>query len=276
MSSVSLCMIVKDEEDFLDICLKYVAPLVDEIIIMDTGSTDSTPKIAKKYADTYIEEEWQWNFSYHRNKVLELAKCDWVFSIDGDEIVTPFKPDCLRRWATEAERKNATMVFCFAQQFGFEMPIIHKQGISTSGFPLFKNNTGYQWYGHRHNKLSITPATLVTPYDNQSITVPSVVDKGTHITSFDYIGQHFGRLKRNWKDDFLAFYRWENPNTIIDENNIEDYLRNKFLGMINVEEPSSLQQFGLKFEHINKPFYYIGPYPEEIDKMDWVEKIPYI
>ena len=273
MSSVSLCMIVKDEEDFLDICLKYVSPLVDEIIIMDTGSTDSTPEIAKKYATTYLEEEWQWNFSHHRNKVLELAKCDWVFSIDGDEVITPFKGDCLRKWATEAENKNATMVYCYAQQFGFEIPIVHKQGLSTSGFPLFKNNVGYKWYGHRHNKLSITPATLVTPYNNKSITVHKQVDKGVHIISLDYIGQHFGRLKRNWEQDFVAFYRWENPTTDINTDNIETYLRGKFLGIINVEEPSEIEKFGLKFEYIDTPFYYIGPYPEELDKLDWLKRV---
>lgn len=273
MSSVSLCMIVKDEEDFLDICLKYVSPLVDEIIIMDTGSTDSTPEIAKKYATTYLEEEWQWNFSYHRNKVLELAQCDWVFSIDGDEIITPFKADCLRKWATYADARNITMVYCVAQQFGFEFPIVLKQGTSTSGFPLFKNNIGYKWYGHRHNKLSITPATLVTPYNNTSITVPDKVDKGVHRTSFDYMGQHFGRLKRNWSEDFADFYKWENPTTDLDSDTIPSFLRKKFLEIINVSEPSHLERIGLKMEHIGTPFYYIGPYPEELDKLDWLKRV---
>ena len=63
MISVSLCMIVKNEEDVLERCLKSVAGLVDEIIIVDTGSTDRTREIATHFTNQIFDFPWQDDFS---------------------------------------------------------------------------------------------------------------------------------------------------------------------------------------------------------------------
>jgi glycosyltransferase involved in cell wall biosynthesis len=83
--TISLCMIVKDEEEFLDKCLKSVKAVADEIIIIDTGSQDNTVKIAEKYTDKIYFHPWQDSFSEARNHYLEYASCDWIFQIDADE-----------------------------------------------------------------------------------------------------------------------------------------------------------------------------------------------
>lgn len=85
--SVSLCMIVKNEESVLDRCLASVAHLVDEVIIVDTGSTDRTKEIASKYTSKIFDFEWINDFSAARNFAAEQATGDWILVLDADEYI---------------------------------------------------------------------------------------------------------------------------------------------------------------------------------------------
>jgi len=82
---LSLSMIVKNEEKFLPGCLESVKDLVDEIVIVDTGSTDDTKNIARKFRARIFEFEWQDDFSLARNESLRRTKGDWVLYLDADE-----------------------------------------------------------------------------------------------------------------------------------------------------------------------------------------------
>jgi glycosyltransferase involved in cell wall biosynthesis len=82
---ISLCMIVKNEERYLDNCLKSVKDVVDEIVIVDTGSEDRTVEIAKNYTDKVYFHPWKNSFSEARNHYLKYAAGDWIFQIDADE-----------------------------------------------------------------------------------------------------------------------------------------------------------------------------------------------
>ncbi|MBW2966570.1 tetratricopeptide repeat protein [Candidatus Woesearchaeota archaeon] len=87
MTSLSLCMIVKDEEDFLEQCLNSIKDYVDEIIIVDTGSTDRTIEIAKKFTDKVYQHKWPNDFSKARNISLGYATKEWILVLDADEII---------------------------------------------------------------------------------------------------------------------------------------------------------------------------------------------
>ena len=87
MSSISLCMIVKNEEQVLDRCLMSVKDLVDEIIIVDTGSTDSTKQIAQKYTNKVFDFEWCNDFSKARNFAFQKAKSEYIMWLDADDVV---------------------------------------------------------------------------------------------------------------------------------------------------------------------------------------------
>ena len=86
---LSICMIVKDEEKFIDKCLKSLKPLMDlnlaELIIVDTGSTDNTIQIAKKYTEKIYFKEWNNNFSESRNYSISFAKGEYIFIMDADQ-----------------------------------------------------------------------------------------------------------------------------------------------------------------------------------------------
>lgn len=80
-------MIVKNEEDNLEKCLSLARPHVDEIVVVDTGSTDRTLEIAKKYADVLDEIPWPGSFAVARNHSLSLANSDYILILDGDEYI---------------------------------------------------------------------------------------------------------------------------------------------------------------------------------------------
>jgi len=87
MISISLCMIVKNEEAVLSRCLNSIADLMDEIIIVDTGSTDRTKEIAAKYTDRIYDFEWTGSFSDARNFSFQKATKDYIYCADADELL---------------------------------------------------------------------------------------------------------------------------------------------------------------------------------------------
>lgn len=80
-------MIVKNEESVLDRCLSSVAHLVDEVIIVDTGSTDRTKEIASEYTSKVFDFDWVNDFSAARNYAAEQATGDWILVLDADEYI---------------------------------------------------------------------------------------------------------------------------------------------------------------------------------------------
>lgn len=89
MITISLCMIVKNEEKILARCLDSIADLMDEIIIVDTGSTDATKEIATRYTDKIYDFTWIDDFSAARNFAFSKATKEYIYSADADEVVSP-------------------------------------------------------------------------------------------------------------------------------------------------------------------------------------------
>ncbi len=87
--TISACMIVKDEEKNLGRCLESIKDLVDEMVIVDTGSTDKTVAIAESYGARVYHFPWTGSFSEARNESLKYPTKDWVLCIDADEWIDP-------------------------------------------------------------------------------------------------------------------------------------------------------------------------------------------
>lgn len=82
---LSLCMIVRDEEPFLDACLRSVVDHVDEIVVVDTGSSDRTVEIAQSHGARVFHVTWRDHFAAARNASLDMATGDWALVLDADE-----------------------------------------------------------------------------------------------------------------------------------------------------------------------------------------------
>lgn len=87
--NLSLCMIVKNEAATLPKCLSSVKNIVDEIVVLDTGSSDHTPEIATAYGAKVHHFKWNNNFSTARNEALKYVTGDWILVLDADETLTP-------------------------------------------------------------------------------------------------------------------------------------------------------------------------------------------
>lgn len=90
-------MIVKDEERHLAACLESVRDVVDEIVVVDTGSTDATISIAERHGARVLHHPWTGDFSAARNASLAAATCDWILVLDADERLVADSKGELRR-----------------------------------------------------------------------------------------------------------------------------------------------------------------------------------
>ncbi len=88
MATLSLCMITKNEEEWLERCIGSCRDFVDEIIVADTGSTDRTKEIAKKYGCNIFDVGWHDDFSAARNQSIKHATKDWIIYLDADETIS--------------------------------------------------------------------------------------------------------------------------------------------------------------------------------------------
>ncbi len=87
MITISICMIVKNEEKHLERCLNSIADLAEELIIVDTGSTDRTKEIAEKYSAKIYDFEWMEDFAAARNFSFSKATMDYIYQADADEVL---------------------------------------------------------------------------------------------------------------------------------------------------------------------------------------------
>jgi len=143
MKGISVCMIVKNEERFLEQCLNSIKNLADEIIIADTGSTDRTKEIARKFTDKIFDYEWKNDFSEARNFSLSKATKDWILSIDADEVISPLDFDKIRNLT---EKPEANAYFSIWRDYTNESGQIGWQSSEKDIYPESKKANGYAAY----------------------------------------------------------------------------------------------------------------------------------
>ena len=93
---ITACLIIRNEEAFLEGCLRSISGLVDEIVVVDTGSTDSSIEICRRNGARVLEWAWRDDFAAARNVGLEAANSDWLLYIDADERLIETSPAELR------------------------------------------------------------------------------------------------------------------------------------------------------------------------------------
>ncbi len=142
-------MIVKNEEAFLGNCLKSVVDHVDEIIIVDTGSTDRTVEIAKSFGASIYYHPWQDDFSLHRNQSIFYAKGRWIFIIDADEEYQPSSQRSLRKEIAMAEKQGIEALSMRVEN----SCNAGKETVCLDSIRIFRSNGRIRYEGIVHNYL---------------------------------------------------------------------------------------------------------------------------
>ena len=165
--TITLCMIVKDEADFISACLESVKGLVSEIIIIDTGSTDQTIELCKNHGAKLFPYKWKNDFADARNYGLSFATGDWILWLDADETLDVTNISLITETLSNT---NAHLL---------SLPVLNYHGKTK---PVDKNNA-YLIYQLRlfrnyknitfHNRIHETPLlpTDITENDIESIPV---------------------------------------------------------------------------------------------------------
>lgn len=147
---ISLTMIVRNESGHLADCLESIKNAVDEIIIVDTGSTDDTVSIAERYTPNVYSFPWNNDFSVARNFAIKQASGDWILALDADEEVQCQDPFSFHSLISREKDKEA-----------FLLPLLNPITESTEEYNtfyvlrLFRNNGTYQYVGRIHEQVSI-------------------------------------------------------------------------------------------------------------------------
>lgn len=151
-ATVSLCMIVRNEERHLHRCLSSVADLVDEIVIVDTGSTDGTKTVAAGFTDLVRDFVWVDDFSAARNFAFSLASMDFQMWLDADDFLKPEDRELFRQ--TKETLSPDTDVVRARYNVAFD-----NAGNCTMTYfreRLLRRATGFRWQGRVHE--CITPS----------------------------------------------------------------------------------------------------------------------
>jgi glycosyltransferase involved in cell wall biosynthesis len=146
---LSLCMIVRDEEEMLERCLSAVAPAVDEIVIVDTGSQDRTIELARSFGARVIEREWTGSFSEARNVSFEAATGDWLMYLDADEVLVADDVDRLRALTGQVWREAFYLV-----ETNYTGEIGDGAAVTNNALRIFRNRPQYRFEGRLHEQIA--------------------------------------------------------------------------------------------------------------------------
>jgi glycosyltransferase involved in cell wall biosynthesis len=268
---LSLCMIVKNEEKFLRECLESVKSVADEIVIVDTGSTDRTIEIAKEYNANVFPFEWSNSFSAARNFALSNCTGNWILYLDADER--------LSEKSIEELKKNIIR----PEKFGIKCTVRNIESESgrdnTMKYTrLFRNISGIEFSGRIHEQIDPALAKLNFRILNSNIEIIhlgyNISDEGKR----EKARRNLDLLLRDFEEsgsNYIAYQLAQSYNILEDMENSEKY------ALIAVNGKSLNQQqraisYGLlannflKKHDVNSALYYIN------EALKWDASQPYL
>ncbi|WBY64304.1 MAG: Glycosyl transferase family 2 [Thermocaproicibacter melissae] len=157
MITVSVCMIVKNEEAVLARCLDSLKGIGDEIVIADTGSTDRTKEIAARYTDKVYDFPWNEDFAAARNFVLSKAEMEYIYSADADEVLD----DENRRKFLEMKQTLSPDIEIVQMRYANQLQYNTTYNFDTELRPkLFRRLRTFRWVDPVHETVELTPRVL--------------------------------------------------------------------------------------------------------------------
>ena len=151
---VSLCMIVRNEEQHLAECLRGVRPLMREVVVIDTGSTDRTKAIAAEWGAQVYDFPWCDDFAAARNESVRRASGRWVFWLDADDRIDPQNGERLAALFARLDQLPAPADVGFFMVCRSTIPTVSKLGSQVTHLRLFPREAPVRWVGRVHERLA--------------------------------------------------------------------------------------------------------------------------
>ncbi|QST02053.1 glycosyltransferase (plasmid) [Pontibacillus sp. ALD_SL1] len=197
---LSCCMIVKNEDSTLERCLKSIAPYVDELIVVDTGSTDNTKAIAEQFTPHVYDFKWTHNFAEARNFALSKASGTWIVQIDADEF---FKKE-------EAEKIRAAVEQCEKNVLSVRIVNVvgeNKTSSAHSSARIFRNIPEHRYHFAIHEQILHNGDILDTSFSSITLhhtgyQTEVISSKGKHRRNLSILQRE---LKKTPLDIFMNY-----------------------------------------------------------------------
>ena len=187
MVTISLCMIVKNEEKILERCLDSVADLVDEIVIADTGSTDATREIARRYTEKVYDFPWTDDFSAARNFVFSRATQEYIYSADADEVLSPENRERFRLLKETLLPEVEIVQMKYANQLQFNTVYNYDEEYRPK---LFKRKRDFVWEAPIHETVRLEPVI----YDSDIVI--------THLPGESHAKRDLANFQKHWRQGY--------------------------------------------------------------------------
>ena len=157
MATISLCMIVKNEADILARCLDTVVDIMDEIIIVDTGSTDKTKEVAARYTEQIFDFEWIHDFAAARNFAFSKASCEYIYSADADEVIDEVNRKRFKELKDSLDGEIELVQMYYVNQLMFGTVYNFDREYRPK---LIKRNRSFTWIDPIHETIRLEPVVF--------------------------------------------------------------------------------------------------------------------
>ena len=189
MITVSVCMIVKDEEKVLARCLDSLQGLVDEIIIIETGSKDATKRIAARYTDKIYDFTWTYDFSAARNFSFSKATIDYIYVADADEVIDE---DNRQRFLL-LKQKLLPDIEIVQMRYANQLAYNTTYNFDVEYRPkLYKRLRSFQWIEPVHENVRLSP--IIYDSEIEILHMPTSVHAGRDFKVFQRTIKREGKL----------------------------------------------------------------------------------
>lgn len=256
---LSLCMVVKNEEHNLGRCLASVRHLVQEMVVVDTGSSDRTKEIALDYGAKVYHFPWQNDFSAARNFSLTQAAGDWVLFLDADEYMEQPPGEVQALLEKDIQGYFIKVISYLGETQGNEY-------VATTALRMFRNHPGYRFCGKIHEQIL---ASIQELHPNAELAVAPLVIHHLGYLNKEIQDKH--KIQRNKK--LIKAALKDNPDDQFMRYNLatEHFRSGEYIKAVSMfEQVLNELDPGLSYAHLGykkliTSYYVAGNYSKALD-----------
>lgn len=204
---LSLCLIVKNEEKKIKKCIESVKTIVNEIIVVDTGSDDNTVSVVKDLGAKVYYYKWNKDFSAARNYALKKAKGDWIIFLDSDEYVSEESLKYIKNIIDESEIMKCNSILIESININEDTNTIQSK---LNIIKIFKNNSNLRYKGKIHEKIFNSNGNLQVMDGSEYIKVFHTGYSSSTLKEKNKAGRNiellYEELDNNKNDSNIYFY----------------------------------------------------------------------